>query len=130
MESKQSYQSFTELAVWQAARGVKNDVFALIKTFPSEERYRLADQLVRASRSVCANISEGHGRYTYKDQLRFCVQARGSLSETMNHLLDALDCAYIDETSLAETRNKIEQTAKLLNGYITFLRNSIKQQND
>lgn len=125
-EMEQKNQSFTELEVWKNARILKNELNELANKFPPEEKFRLVDQLIRSSRSITANISEGHGRFTYKDQLHFCIQARGSLSETHNHLLDALDCKYISETQLNYYKNMIDETGRLLNGYITFLRNSIK----
>ncbi len=90
--SENSHQSFTELEVWKKARVLKNEIFELAETFPTEEKFRLVNQMIRSSRSINSTISEGHGRYTYKDQLHFCVIARGSLSETYNHLIDALDC--------------------------------------
>ncbi len=124
MNEKQ-HQSFTELEVWKKARILKNEVFELVKAFPNEEKYCLADQLIRASCSVNSNISEGHGRYTFKDQIHFCVQARGSLSETYNHLIDALDCSYINEEQLKYFRAKIDEIERLLNGYISFLRKNI-----
>ena len=77
-----SYQSFEELIVWQKSRQLKNDIFQLVKSFPTEEKYRLTDQVIRSSRSVNAQISEGHGRRTYPDRIRFCTISRGSLSET------------------------------------------------
>lgn len=116
-----AYQSFEELEVWKKARQLKNDIFHLVKSFPSEEKYRLADQLIRSSRSVNTQIAEGHGRRTYPDRLRFCVIARGSLSETLNHLIDAFDCSYIDEEIINKFRNRVSEVEKLLNGYITFL---------
>ena len=51
----------------------------------------MTDQVKRSVRSINANIAEGHGRFTYPDQIHFCIMARGSLSETINHLIDALD---------------------------------------
>lgn len=119
---EKSYQSFTELEVWKKARQLKIDIEMLIKTFPAEEKFRLCDQLIRALRSINANISEGHGRFTYKDQIRFCIQARGSLSETLNHLIDAFDCKYISAEILQQYKIKIEEVERLLNGYITYLR--------
>ena len=124
MEEKN--QSFTELDVWKKARVLKNELKELADNFPAEEKYRLTDQLIRSSRSIAANISEGHGRFTYKDQLHFCIQARGSLSETQNHLFDAMDCKYISETQLNYYKSKIDEVGRLLNGYITFLRNNVK----
>jgi four helix bundle protein len=78
----------------------------------------LSDQIIRSSRGINATIAEGHGRFTYKDQLHFCVIARGSLSETYNHLIDALDCRYITEEKLIYFKMKIDEVERLLNGYI------------
>ncbi|HEY1022396.1 MAG TPA: four helix bundle protein [Flavisolibacter sp.] len=94
---------------------------ALVKSFPAEEKYRLCDQLIRAARSINTNIAEGHGRYTFKDHLHFCIQARGSLSEVLNHLIDAFDCAYITEEQLLSFRAKYTEVESLLNGYIVYL---------
>ena len=120
-----SYQSFTELEVWKKARQLKNEVCELVKSFPSEEKFRLADQIIRSSRSVNSNIAEGHGRFTYKDQLHFCIQARGSLSETYNHLIGASDCKYISKEQLDYYKTKIDEVERLLNGYISFLRKNL-----
>lgn len=91
------YQSFEELEVWKKAKELKNELAELVKTFPAEEKYRLTDQLIRSSCSINSQIAEGHGRRTWPDRLRFSVIARGSLSETLNHLIDAFDKKYIDE---------------------------------
>jgi four helix bundle protein len=65
-----SHKSFTELTLWKKARDLKNELKFLSESFPPEEKYRLTDQLIRSSRSVTSNIAEGHGRYTYKDQIK------------------------------------------------------------
>ncbi len=121
----EQHQSFTELEVWKKARGLKNEISELTKAFPSEEKFRLTDQIIRSSRSINSNIAEGHGRFTYKDQLHFCIQARGSLSETYNHLIDALDCNYLTQEQLNYFKNKIDEVERLLNGYIAFLRKNL-----
>jgi four helix bundle protein len=120
--SEDQHQSFTELKVWQKARALTNDIFELVKSFPPEEKYRLVDQIIRSSRSIGANIAEGHGRFTYKEQIRYCMQARGSNSETLNHFIDALDCTYISEESYLLYKTRIEEVERMINGYITYLR--------
>lgn len=59
MDDNKVYRSFTDLEVWQAARKYKNAIYELVKLFPTNEKYRLEDQLIRASRSIGSNISEG-----------------------------------------------------------------------
>ena len=122
-----AYQSFEDLKVWKKARELKKDIALLVKTFPAEERFRLTDQLIRSSRSVNVQIAEGHGRKTWPERLRFCVIARGSLSETLNHLIDAYDAELISEDILQNFRIKINEVERLLNGYISFLDRKSKE---
>ena len=123
--SERGHQPFTALETWKRARELKNEIFELSKLFPSEEKFRLADQIIRSSRSINSNISEGHGRFSYKDQIHFCIQSRGSLSETYNHLIDAYDCQYITREQLRYFKAKIFDIEKMINGYISFLRSNI-----
>jgi four helix bundle protein len=116
------YFGFEELEVWKKAREIKNEITKEVKAFPNEERFRLTDQLIRSSRSIGALIAEGHGRFSYPDQIHFCVQARGSLAETMHHLIDAHDAGFLSNTRLEDFRNKLKQLERLLNGYINYLR--------
>ncbi|WP_300602498.1 four helix bundle protein [Niabella sp.] len=54
--------------------------------------------------------------------------ARGSLSETLNHLIDALDEEFITANELEKYRNKITDVEKLLNGYIAYLERKAKEK--
>ncbi len=123
-----AYQGFEELEVWKKSREFKNEIAQLVKTFPANERIRLSDQLIRSSRSINTQIAEGHGRNTWPDKIRFCVIARGSLSETLNHLIDAFDEKLISEEQLNYYRNKITEVEKLLNGYINYLEKRSKEK--
>ena len=71
---------------------------------------------------------EGHGRFTYTDQIHYCVQARGSLTETINHLIDAFDEGYISEEKLNYYKAKEKEIERMLNGYLTFLRKKRDEQ--
>ena len=115
------YAGFEELEVWKKSRALKLEIRELVQSFPPEEKYRLTDQLIRSTRSVCTQIAEGHGRSTWPEKIRYCVIARGSLSELLNHLIDATDECYIRDEKLNHFKNKITEVEKLLNGYIKYL---------
>lgn len=113
---------FEQLELWRKIREFKNDVCKEARKFPPEEKFRLTDQLIRSSRSINDLISEGHGRFTYPDQIHYCIQARGSLTETVNHLIDAFDDGYINIEKLNYYKLKAKEIERLLNGYLGFLR--------
>jgi len=123
--NKGSHQSFTELEVWKKARVFKNEIKELVNSFPSDEKFRLTDQVIRSSRGITSTIAEGHGRYTFKDQLHYCIMARGSLNESLNHLIDAFDCKFINEEKLIYCKTMINEIERLLNGYIAYLRKNL-----
>lgn len=54
--------------------------------------------------------------------------ARGSLSETLNHLIDAWDETIISDEELKYYREQITEVEKILNGYITFLERKITER--
>ncbi len=124
------YKPFTDLDVWKKARDFKKEIEALSNHFPVEEKYRLTDQIIRSVRSINANIAEGHGRFGYLDQIKFCMNARGSLNETLNHLVDAYDCHYITKEQLSQYKIKFNEVMALLNGYITYLRGLLRNKKD
>ena len=116
-------QSFESLKTWQKAHQLMLDIHKkLIPLLPKEEKYGLADQLRRSSKSVPANIAEGAGRFYFMDNVRFCYNARGSLDETLSHLIAARDLQYCPVSVYEDLRKKIEEVRRLLNGYIAWLK--------
>jgi four helix bundle protein len=115
-------QGFTDLDVYKVCRRFRKQISEWVKMyFPKSEQYQLTQQILNASRSITANIAEGYGRYYYQDNIRFCRIAKGSLEETLEHLITAFDEKYITSDILAEAKAHHENCIKLLNGYIRFL---------
>ena len=114
--------TFEDLEVWKRARNMRQELTRLARGLPGEERFRLNDQIVRAARSVTANIAEGYGRYHYQENIQFCRQARGSLFELVDHLTVALDEEYIENDVFTGLRQRLFELVRLLNGYVKFLR--------
>ena len=121
--------TFEDLEVWQKSRELRRGISSLVKTFPEEEKYKLTDQMTRASRSVTANIAEGYGRFHFQENIQFCRQARGSLFEILDHLTVALDERYIKESGFNKIKQQIFEVIHMLNGYIKYL-NKRKNDND
>jgi len=115
--------SFTDLETWKQSRKIRKLISTIVKNFPPEEKYRLTDQIVRSSRSIGNNLAEGHGRFHYQDNIRFCIVARGLLTETLDHLMIALDEEIITEEILQSFQTEYESCLRLINGYIQYLKN-------
>ena len=113
-------KSFRELEVWKKSMEFAVHVYGVVKAFPEEERYGLADQLRRAVVSIPSNIAEGRGRGSAKDYVRFLFQAQGSLNEVVTQLELAYRLGYIAHgTGLCDEATSI---AKMLSCMIKRLR--------
>jgi len=118
--------AFTDLDVWKKSRVLRNAIAEIVKSFPSEEKFRLADQIIRSSRSIGNNIAEGHGRFHYIDAAKFLVNARGSAAETIDHLIIAFDNKLIDDQTLETLKKDCEECMRMINGYCLFEKTSGK----
>lgn len=93
-------KSVSNLEVFTLSYTFAMDVFQASRNFPKEEKYSLTDQIVRASRSVAANIAEGWGRRVYENEFKkHLIYALGSLEETKVWLMFAKDCNYLSKES-------------------------------
>lgn len=118
MRSPDSIRDFTDLQVWQLARELRQQVYALCAGFPPDERFALAQQLRRATISVTANIAEGFGRYSYQENIQFCRLARGSAYEVRDRLITATDQHYITADGHQRVQALALRVIQTLNGYI------------
>jgi four helix bundle protein len=96
-------RSFRDLQVWQKAMDAAMEVFTLTKSFPSEEKFSLTDQIRRSSRSVPANVSEAWRKRRYAAAFVSKLNdAEGEAAETQTHLELALRCKYLDQEAAAK----------------------------
>jgi four helix bundle protein len=93
----------SDLEVFKTSYQLAMEIFAVTRSFPKEEKYSLIDQIVRASRSMAANIAEGWGKRTYENEFkRHLVYAMGSMEETKVWLLFAENCGYLSKDKYTE----------------------------
>ena len=120
--------AFENLNAWKAARGLVVAVYQLLDCFPKFEKYALCDQIRRAIVSVPSNIAEGSGRMSLKEKIHFLEIAYGSLMETYNQLLIAIDLAYITEESVHTIKPLIDNVAKMINGLSSTYSKKLEEQ--
>ena len=108
-------QGFEKLVVWQKARELVSFVYTVSKEFPGEEKFGLTNQVRRAAVSVTANIAEGAGRVSAKEQANFSQMSYSSLMEVLSHSYIANDLGYLREESLTELKSRVQEVAVLLN---------------
>ncbi|MEB2782687.1 four helix bundle protein [Algoriphagus sp. C2-6-M1] len=116
-------ETFENLKCWQLAYELKKSLKReVVSKFPSTEKYELRSQVVRAARSATANIAEGWGRFHYLDCNKFYYNSRGSISEILDHVIEARDEGYISEEVYLKHRLMIIESLKVLNGFIFYLK--------
>ena len=120
-EKQSIIRTFEDLDVWKVCRDLRTQTATIARTFPKEEQYRLRDQLIRASRSVTANLAEGYGRFHYAENVQFARQARGSLYEVLDHLTVALDETFLSHEKFEATREEVLKATLVVNGFIRYL---------
>ena len=108
--------SFEDLEVFQRAYRMSLEVHRESLTFPPIEQRVLADQLRRASKSICANVAEGYGRQkrSKAEFKRFLQMAIGSSDEMRVWVRYALDLGYIDEAIWRRWRDEYQTISRML----------------
>jgi len=107
---------FKELLAYKKGFDLAMEIFRLSKSFPTEEKYSLTDQIRRSSRSVCANIAEAYRKRRYVAHfISKLTDSDGENSETHVWLAFALECHYISIETFNDLSDKTLEIGKLLN---------------
>jgi four helix bundle protein len=97
------FRHFRDLDVYQGAMDLVMRIFEMAKSFPSEERYALTDQIRRSSRSVCANLAEGWRKRRYEAAFVSKLNdAEAEAAETQVHIEIALRHNYLSQATFEE----------------------------
>lgn len=125
-----SVKGLERLEAWSKSKDFALRLYReVLPLLPQEEKWSLNQQLRRSANSIPANIAEGYGRFYYQDNIRFCYNARGSLEESLSHLVMALEMNYIPRVFFDSLERDGEKLSQLLSGYIAYLKRT-KQGED
>ena len=115
--------SVWDLIVFQRAYAAALEAHRTAQTFPKHERYELASQLRRSSKSICANLAEGRARQqgSKADFRRFALIALGSADESALRCRFAKDLGYLTDDQYSRMSGEFSEIAKMLNALIAKL---------
>ena len=110
--------AFEDLEVFQRAYRVSLEVHRQSLQFPKIEQYAMADQIRRASKSICANVAEGFAKQgsSAAEFKRFLSMAMGSSDEMRVWARYCLDLGYIDGTTWRHWRDEYQAISRMLQG--------------
>ena len=110
-----------ELNVYQLSMEIGEKIWSIVIKWDYFSNDTIGRQLVKAVDSVAANISEGFGRYHFKDKKNFCYYSRGSLFETKTWLLKAYNRKLLNANEFQTFQNEIDILGVKLNNYINSI---------
>jgi four helix bundle protein len=113
-------RGYEDLEVFKRAYRLSLEVHKASLLFPQIEQRALADQIRRASKSVCANLAEGVAKQAWSkaEFRRFVVMALGSSDEMRVWLRYCLDLGYIGEQQWQMWRGEYQEVSRMLQGLL------------
>jgi four helix bundle protein len=106
------------------------DVYALTRTYPSDERFGLVSQMRRASMSVPTNLSEGCGCSTDLSFAQFVETSLRSTCEVEYQLLLSRDLNYLDSQGWKKRHEEITSIKRMLSQLMRTLREDAARQSE
>jgi four helix bundle protein len=110
--------SLEDFKTCHRAMELGEEVWSVVSSWNYFERDTVGKQLVRAVDSIAANLSEGLGRYHFKEIKNFSYYSRGSLFETTTWLTKAANRKLIEQSKFDQLISELEIIGKMINTYI------------
>ena len=117
-----------DLDVYNMSMDIGGEVWGIVKNWDNFAKNVIGYQLVKSTDSVAANISEGYGRFFYKENRQFCYISRGSLYESITWIKKASKQELISKDKSDELINTMQILLKKLNAYINYIEKQIKKK--
>ena len=114
-------QSINDLEIYREAMSLGEEIWSLVLAWDYLAKDTLGKQLIRSADSIAANISEGFGRYHFKENQKFCFYSRGSLLETQTWIEKAVHRNLIEKEKGRVLYVQLEQLKRRLNSYISSI---------
>jgi len=113
--------TYKDLEVWKKSISLTKTIYQITLQLHTEEKYGLRSQLQRSAVSVAANIAEGQARHSKKEFRQFLGISLGSLAELETLLIIGCEVSIIDESSIKDALNMIDEITRMIKGIIKHL---------
>ena len=110
-----------DLDVYKDAHVIGKEVWDIVECWSFYNKDTLGKKFIRAADSISLNISEGYGRFYFKENKMFCYYSRGSLYETAECLIKAKERKLVDELTYKRLAMMISNLRFRLNNYIASI---------
>jgi len=117
-------KSINDLEIYREAMSLGETIWSQVATWDYFSKDTLGKQIVRSADSIAANLSEGHGRFHYKENQKFCYYSRGSLTETQTWIEKAVHRNLIPKEEGRILYQQLKTLHKRLNAYISTIGDS------
>lgn len=118
---EESFLKLEDLEIYRLSMKLGEKIWGLVEKWDYFSKGTVGKQLVSASDSVSANISEGFGRFHFKETRQFSYFSRGSLYETKTWLTKGNQRKLINDTEFQSLLRDIDILGIKLNNYINSI---------
>ena len=117
-------QKFEDLEIFQSARDLCKEVYAITKDGEFHKDMRFVQQIHASAGSVMDNIAEGFEREGNKEFINFLYIAKGSCGEVRSQIIRASDVGFIDNDTATRLYNDCISLSKAISKFIKTLKES------
>lgn len=110
--------SLNDLEIYREAMEIGEEIWSMVLRWDFFAKDTIGKQVVRSADSIAANLSEGYGRFHFKENQKFCYYSRGSAEETQTWIEKAARRNLVEREAARVLYDRIETYKKRLNAYI------------
>jgi four helix bundle protein len=123
-----TYSKFEDLEIYQLAEKISDLIWSIVIKWDSFPKNTIGVQYVDASDSIGSNISEGYGKGSFADRLRYAKISRGSLFETIHWTKKSKRRELLSDKEFSEIFEIIDVLLPKLSSYINYLDENSKKK--
>ncbi len=113
--------TFRDLIIWQKSMDLVTTIYNQTKSFPNTEKFGIVSQIRRSAVSIPSNISEGYGRNSNKDFIRFLNISMGSLFEVQTQAEIAYNLEFMDQEDFEDLFQQSREVERIISSFIRSL---------